>query len=60
VLDAWNNHLGMFGDRLHVSQAVIEVVRDSIEQYPNNEQKDRQNSDQSPDANYRQDNENHV
>jgi len=52
VLDAGNNWLGLLSDRLHVSQAVIEVIGDPVEQHANDEQEHRQHSDQRPDADY--------
>lgn len=60
VLDARNNRLRLLGDRLHVAQAVIKVVRNPVEQHANDEQEYRQNRGQCPDADYCQDNKQHV
>jgi hypothetical protein len=60
VLDSRYNNFGLLGDGLHVSQTVVEIVRDTVEQETDDEEKDRQNSDQHRDADYRQKDKSHV
>ncbi len=60
VLNRGNDDLGVLGDRLHAPQAVIEIVRDAIEQDTDDKEVDRQNSDQQRDADNSQEDKSHL